>query len=371
MNVDNLHELINRYEENYYLINNKEHDEIFKWKALKGFRDVWFDEKSADKPFAERFSLAMRDSSILINNSMISPTSGVVKLAEEYPHEVESLFSDTLFCDETRIDVVQDNMERFLDEMEKLRQSKYPRFYRYKQERHSASCYLFFFNPNLHFIYRYSDAEEFAKYIEFGKDLGSGDSFSLVNYYEMANLVVEALKEHASLLSKYEALLRDSDDYFHDDSLHLMAFDLMYCSRCYNFFSGLSHIAKKESIKEYSLQMLREAEEKEKAEKAQALENEIHALKIQMDQYADISLINVEVTQKTYGVGIIIGQERNKITVKFDNIEKVFMIHKKYSMRPTFENDTEVVEAFTVYSDLYDKVSSLESELKRLYEARR
>lgn len=119
MNTANLHELINRYEENFDMINNSEHYEIFKWKALNGFRKVWFSDEAKDMTFAQRFNAAMKDSSILINNSMISPTSGVVKLTEAYPERVEALFQETLFSGETDLVVVQDQMDRFLDEMEK------------------------------------------------------------------------------------------------------------------------------------------------------------------------------------------------------------------------------------------------------------
>ena len=58
----------------------------------------------------------------------------------------------------------------------------------------------------------------------------------------MADLVVEALKEHNSLLQKYEALLKGDPDYYYDPSLHLMAYDLMYCCRCYNFYYGFHNV---------------------------------------------------------------------------------------------------------------------------------
>ncbi|MCD8142050.1 MAG: hypothetical protein LUD83_02020 [Clostridiales bacterium] len=363
MNTANLHELINRYEENFDMINNSEHCEIFKWKALNGFRKVWFSDKAKDMTFAQRFNAAMKDSSILINNSMISPTSGVVKLAEAYPERVETLFQETLFSGETDLVVVQDQMDRFLDEMEKMRMEKFPHFYRYKQERHAASCYLFFFRPEVHFIYRYTDAEAFATYLEFGKDLGSGASFSLSNYYELAEIAVDALKEHTSLLEKHRKLIENNSDYYNDESLHLMAFDLMYCSRCYNFYSGLTHTSKKESVKAYTLRQLREKEEQERLARIQALEDAIHAIELQLEDYESISLLNVEVTQRTYGTGTIIKQEKNRITVKFPDTEKQFIIHKKYAMRPTFENDAEIVEAFTAYDDLDRKKAALERQL--------
>ena len=40
MNIDNLHQLIGRYEQNYSLINNSKNDEIFKWRAVRCFQDV-------------------------------------------------------------------------------------------------------------------------------------------------------------------------------------------------------------------------------------------------------------------------------------------------------------------------------------------
>ena len=105
-------------------------------------------------------------------------------------------------------------------------------------------------------IYRYREAEEFAKYTEFGFDLGSGESFSLPNYYKLCDIIVDALKEHEDLISKYKKLIKDNDKYYYDKSLHLLAFDLMYCCRTYNFYSGLEHKPKKDSIKEYKLCLL-------------------------------------------------------------------------------------------------------------------
>ena len=45
MNRENLHSLIDKYEEKFYVLNGSKHDEIFKWRAAKQFRDVWFSEE--------------------------------------------------------------------------------------------------------------------------------------------------------------------------------------------------------------------------------------------------------------------------------------------------------------------------------------
>ena len=114
------------------------------------------------------------------------------------------------------------------------------------------------------------------------------------------------------------------------------------------------------------MDQLREQEAKERQEKIDSLKREIRELELSIEPFKDISLLNVEVYHKTYGVGIIVKQNINQVTIKFENEEKIFSIHKKFSKRPTFENDDEVVEAFTTYADSVSKIEKLEQELKRI-----
>lgn len=365
MNTDNLHELINRYENNYALFNNKEHNEVFKWRAVKQFNTVWFSDNKPND-FASLFKEAKKECSVLIDNAQISPTNGIIKLAEKYPTEVESLFRDVLFApDDGDIDLKQTHLDTFLDEIEKLRQKEFPRNYKYKQDRHAASCYMSFVDPEHNFIYRYSEAEEFAKNIEFGLDIGAGENFKLKNYYKLCELIVKALKEHTTLIEKYHELIY-SDNFYPDESLHLLAFDLMYCCRAYNLFDGLTHISKQESIKSYKLSQLREQEEAKRQKQIETIKNEIRELEMSIEPYKDISLLNVEVFHKVYGTGIITNQIVDRVTIQFGNTEKSFCIHKKFAMRPTFENDKEVVEAFTVYADTTAKIENLKRQLKQI-----
>lgn len=45
MNLENLRYLVERYGQNFPMINDQEHDEIFKWAAVRQFQRVWFDPK--------------------------------------------------------------------------------------------------------------------------------------------------------------------------------------------------------------------------------------------------------------------------------------------------------------------------------------
>lgn len=198
MNTDTLHELINRYEYNFDLINSDEHDELFKWKAMKVWRDEWFKPDDAFASFAERFTAAKREFSLFMDNSRMHPSTGVIKLWEKEPETVERLFNEVLFADtQGNASVVQDNMDRFLDEYEALRCKCFPRNWSYKQDRHSASVFLAMNDPDFNFVFKSSEAHTMAKYLDFGFTIGSGINFRLPNYYRLCEEIVSALKEHS------------------------------------------------------------------------------------------------------------------------------------------------------------------------------
>ena len=361
MNKITLDELFNRYEENIDMLYDAEHDEIFKWRALKTFQKEWFSLEYTD--FLSRFNAATKDFSVFIDNSRMHPRNGIVKLYEKDPHEVERLFCEVLFAaDEGDLEVRQQNMDTFIDGMEKLREKYYPANWSFKQDRHSASTFLAMYAPKENYVYKYSEAETMAIYSEFGFDIGAGIDFSLPHYYKMCDEIVEALKGHDTLLQKHFSKL--DADCFDEQSLHLLAFDVMYCCKMYGLYQGLSHITKRDSIK-----AAKEAEQQREAaaqlqEKIDALSAEIESLELSLPDVSDISLMNVEVKSKLYGTGTVIEQEVNKIKVRFSDTTKTFILDKKYSMRPTFENDEEVVEVYSEFSTITDRLRVLRQQLE-------
>lgn len=365
MNKENLHELIRRYEESYAELNNKTNDEIFKWKAVRCFQDEWSSEENAGLTFAELFSKAKRETSVLIDNSTVSPANGIVKMAQEEPEEVKRLFCEVLFADDGGdLDLRQHHMEEFLEGVEVIRLKHFPGYWKYRQNRHAASCYLALYRPEQNYIYKYTPAESFARYIEFGKDIGSGDKFSLANYYEMCDLVVDALREHTDLLEAHRKLL--TEEYYHDKSLHLLAFDVIYCASAYGFFNGLQHKSKKESIKAYTLEQIRKAEAEKRQEEIDELEAKIQTMELQLDEYRSINLLGVQVQEKKYGMGIIVEQNVNAIKVRFGEEIKSYTIHKKFMWRPRFEDDADIVAAMTDYDFKINEIKELRKCLDAL-----
>ena len=375
MNYDNLHELINRYEEKLDLIYGEEHDELFKWMAMKVWRDEWFKPESTFDAFADRFNAARKEFSLFMDNSRMHPSTGVIKLWEKEPETVEHLFYDVLFAD-TKQDpeIAQNNMERFLDEYEKLRQKYFAGNWSYKQDRHSASVFMAMNEPSFNYVFKSTEAATMAKYVDFGFSIGAGMTFSLPNYYRLCDEIVAALREHDSLLEKHFDRLR-AGNYYVDESLHLLAFDLMYCCRTYNYYKGLVVPLSGKTIKSgkpkaaltaEELAALEAAKEAERLEKIDALEQEIAELERSYDGCEDISLLGVQVTAKAYGTGIVVAQEINKITVRFAEVEKTFILDKKFSARPRFEDDEQIVEAFTVYGRAIERIRRIQKELDAL-----
>ena len=362
MNLENLHYLIDRYEQDIFWLNDNERDEKFKWHAVQRFQDAWFAPDAESKPFSELFHEAIKGSSIMINNSTTQPANGAVKLAEKAPEEVERLFREILFAeDDDDLELRQKHMEEFLEGMEVLLQRYFPGSWKYRQDRHAVSCYLAMYAPEKNFIYKYSPVEAFARNIEYGKNIGSGSSFRLAHYYELGDIVVSALREHPELLRKHAEILDET--YYKDDSLHLLAFDIIYCSDTYGYFKDLRHRPKKEAIKAYTLEQKRKEEEEERQAAIDALEDQIYQLETQIEVYRSISLVGTQVYQKAYGTGIVIQQNVNMIRVRFGDLEKQYVISKKFPMRPTFEDDAEVLEALSDYEIKLKELDSLKKKL--------
>lgn len=370
MNYDNLHELINRYESNIDILYNEEHDELFKWRAFKTWQEQWNKPDSAFGSFADRFTAARKDFDLLIDNSRMHPSTGVLKLWEKEPESVEKLFNYVLFGKAESTADIQNNMERFLDGYELLRQKYFPGNWSYKQDRHSASVFLAANKPSVNFVFKSTEANRMARYTEFGLDIGYGSNFSLANYYALCDEIVNAMKEHTTLLEKHFARL--TDKCYKDDSLHLLAFDLMYCSnaKVYNFYKGLVEPVTRKTIKkkikpEVSAEELARLEA-ERLEKISAIQAEISDLENACSEYSDISLIDVQVEFKPYGTGVVVEQNVDRITVRFADVEKKFMLNSKYKVRPRFENDDVIVSAFTEYADIVDKIDRLRRKLDDL-----
>lgn len=372
MNYKNLHELVNRYEQNIAFYNNDDNEETFKWEAVQTFQRVWFSSQAHDLSFSELFLQATKDSSVLVDNRYIYPTSGVVKLAsisDATDQAVRHLFMDVLFAEDGGdLNLRQRNMDLFVEGFNKLLYQHFPTWYKYKQDRHAASCYLAMYAPDQNYIYKYSAAEAFAVFTEFGKNLGSGSTFSLANYYELCDLIVEALQKHPALLENHAALLKEKHykTAGKQDCLHLLAFDIIYCSNAYRSFAGLTHKPKAEVIKESEKnQEIRKTEAEHLAQIA-VKEEKILQLECELDVYRAISLEGIQVSDKTFGIGTVISHKVDQICVAFADVQKNYFLNTQYIWRPKFDDDAQLISAMMEYAAKITEMEKLQKELREL-----
>lgn len=368
MHLDNLHRLISCYEREMDVIYGPQHGELFKWRAVKCWQNEWNRKESDFANFAERFTAAKREFSIFIDNSRMHPCNGVVKLWEKEHEKVESLFYDALFApDGGDLRIRQAHMDAFLDGFEILRRQYYPGSWPFKQDRHSASVFLAVNAPTENYVFKFNEASMMAKYIGFERPIGAGKYFCLDDYYCLCDCIVEALREHGSLLEKHFNWL-DADCYV-DQSLHMLAFDLMYCCRTYNYYRDLIPPEKAKTRRKVARTISREElerQENERQEKIRQMEQEILACEQKCDVCEEISLLGVEVTSERYGVGVVVDQKFNLVKVRFNDAEKSFKLDGRYPGRPRFENDEQIVEVFTTYAREQERIKELKQKLEKL-----
>lgn len=372
MNTDCLHELIDAYYNSFDRINSKTNNEVFKWAAMKHFRNVWFASDAENRPFHELLKDALKEASVLLNNGIVTPASGIVKIAEIKPEEAEHLFRKVLLADDSGdISVRQNNMEKFTEGMNGLKEQTFPTSYKYKQDRHAASCYLFFVQPEENYIYRYTEAMRFEETVNFGLSSGRGQNFSLPNYYSLCDTVVEALREHDDLLQKYSDYL--GEDCRSNASLHLMTFDLIYCSLHY----GWHPQHRKQNRKAQSVPNKWTGPEPEVIQKEiQELELKRDKIDEQISKYESISLVGVKVDQKNLGTGYVIdqimyhnqGKDQIYIKVHFESRDVTYLINDNFSRllyRPRFEDDAALISTLIRYGELSSQRTHIEAEIQK------
>ena len=363
MNVQNLHTLIDRYEANYEMLNGPERNEKFKWKALRCFQDVWFSDAARAIPFDQKFKLATKECSFLINGGHAYPVRGVIKMAEQRPEQVASLFENVLFAPYNSLRELQNHVDSFLDQMNVLQQELFPTYNSYRQSARSATCYLMLFAPEKHFIYYSSYVDLFAECTEYEQKI---DSDSLPNLYDLCEIVVHALREQTTLLAKYDALFKNDSQYYYDESLHMMAYDLIYCCKTYNFDKGL-HPEKVKPVESKAAQKRQQLslQQQEQQKLIESLNQEIENVQLQLDRLNGDghSLLGKAVTHKSFGLGQVTAQQANKITVQFGTGKTTTLsLSDKLTNILRFEGDTDLLPRFGAYARLLEQKKNLETK---------
>ena len=322
MKIDKLRLLAHNYVENFYTINDEEHDENMKWKAVQCFQDNFtFDCDN----FSEMLKASFAECSILLDNAFVCPTHGMIQLAKYDEVATKELFMDLFADDGGDINVRQTRIVKFVDDANALLEKYAAGKWKYRQEFRSALFYLVFYKPGENYFYKASQSQPLLRYLEFGTELGSGKSFSLSEYYRQCDVVRNAISEDEELISMNKNRYNDSQRDVGDD-LRILVFDLMYSGQVYGFYQYCDYSKAPSSKSSSKSKKDRQAQEfKEKTQELETLQNQLNNLLVEMDNIPDINLDGLTVSHRRFGEGVV-SQNESYLNVKFEERESVFAL---------------------------------------------
>lgn len=237
MNTRHLHEIFQKYIDNFEYINNSENDENYKWEIAEAFQS--FDLYAKD--FSKELSRLCKISANLIDSGYGLPFNGLVEYAKYDQETVRKMFIDLYEDDNGDLSAKQRKINAFIESSEILRKKYAPDSHLYVNNQRSAMQFLFLKDPDHNYMYKAVQAKSFADCVEFYEDWGPMSDFRIEVFYRMCDLLVEEIKKYPELVATHQSRYEKSKKPLHEDNeLHILAFDIIYSSQVYNFYSGMN-----------------------------------------------------------------------------------------------------------------------------------
>lgn len=270
MNKNQMHQILAHYIDNFEKINDSEHAEYYKWQICYDFRRLMDEALAADvDDFADAL-YQVKDCSKNIIDSYTQPFYGLVEFARREPETVQQMFMDLYSDDGGDVKVQMELIRKFFDQSNELLEKYFPDSYLYKQNSHSVSSYLFLYDPDHHYMYKATQSQVMADCIEFYDDWGTGDNIRLDVYYRMCDEILAEIRNCPELIatnqSRYDGSLHLEPGKLHaDPELHILLFDIIYCSHVYNLFDGIAFSRPKSKEKQLIIEQKNKAKEAQEA----------------------------------------------------------------------------------------------------------
>ena len=323
MNTKVLHELFDGYIDKFEYINNKENNESFKWHAVADFQAV-FDIDASD--FPAMLKEAEKASKNLIDGYM-RPFDGLVVMAEKNgeSEKMREMFRALFAGDNGDLILRQQKINTFLQDCDDLLEKHYPGSHMYKNDQRSAMGYLWLFDPDRHYLCKTTEASYFAKCVEFYDDWGTYANFKLDVYHRFCDELIAAIKDYPPLLKTHESRFEHTQRQMHPDTnLHILVFDLIYCSETYNLYSGAAITHRTPA--EVKLYLERKAKAEELLRDVEKAEEEVRQYHAGREAIIQLLESGAPTKHKVFGPALYGGLDGDTFRFTFDGIEKKFLI---------------------------------------------
>lgn len=366
MNKVHLHNILNQYIEKYEELNDiNGNDEGYKWRAEACFKKHW-DIDAED--FQGMFKAAFKEMSNLIDNATVQPIGGILMLLnhEEETEFVRECFRKLYTEDNGNIDERQKRIEQFIKEINSHIEIYAKGSWKYPQKINNVIYYLNLWKPEENYIFKATEATEWANCIEYGDDFGSGNSFSLRKYYKMCDELLGELNKHTVIVELYKKRMESIDNF--NDQGHILVYDVIYCANAYNLYKNVPTLQKLSTKQRMKLA--------ETAEKRDELNEKITSISEQLKSLVvdtELPDITGEIgLHKKWGRGIIINCNNGIIEIKFaeeikklkypDSINKFLVLENKEITSII----TEIEKKLKLKETLERELNGLNIELKRV-----
>ena len=326
MDRENFDAIITRYLDKFDYTNGQGPEEWFKWDAIACFQEHW----DLDAPdFKMMYSKAVKEFSVLIDNGKSSPVGGLKTLLNQEGEDVyvreafRKLYSD----DGGDLLLRQKKAEDFIDIINQRISKYWPSSYKYPQSMRSAILFLTMRFPAQNYIYFWSRASNWASFVEYADDFGSGANFSLPKFYRMCDQL-KAEIEASPILRECNDKRMNAARVRFDDNYHTLCYDIIYCATCYGLYVDIPTY-EPTGVK-YRIQRAKEREDMNIAlQEAVTAEKQLDSFKMMSSLPLDLS--GFEVKHSKFGSGTIVSLSKyesipqQKLVVRFDHEEKSFI----------------------------------------------
>lgn len=213
-----LNEIIENYKKD---INQYRPEELYKWAAIKEFKNNWNTDESSEL-FEDMMKKSLNKAGNLLVSSFYYPLRMILEFVAKDPEFVKSMFK--YLFDET-VDLKL-RINAFIDSSEKMLNEHYSeRNLNHYQDLHAISTYLGFMYPDKYYLYKPSIDKKALDHI--GIDIRNSDkTTTLVNYFSACDMVYEHIINDKELLKLSEDSL--NDNCYKKDKHHILTWDLLY-----------------------------------------------------------------------------------------------------------------------------------------------
>lgn len=369
MNRQRMQQIFANYIEKFEMINDAEHDENYKWRIANQFSELM----NPDSPlFADGLKQAWKLSSNLIDSTNRYCFSALISCAEKEPDAVRMLFKALFADDGGDLQVRQNKILEFIEAANALTMRLHTTNGMFMNDQRSAMAYLFLYDPDHHYLYKSSEANNFVSCIEFYDDWGSGSGFRLEIYHRMCDALVEEIRQSPKLLSTHNSRFFDRsgerlEDMHPDNNFHILAFDIIYGAPefRYNFYKGIPY----KTINAQARKL-----HEERTQKAAALLEEWQQAKAKADlltearaYFAEHIIAGATVKHRVYGEGQVTEANKSQITVYFPARDetKKFSLMSAFTGRFLTADISDLDEKIAKYQDVVKCESSIYPALER------